>query len=81
MGIPMSIRAGKGCTCGGISMKFAHGVPRTHNEIVPIWGATYTPFSMGNFYTTQNIYYLDDRSIIDTIIGNSTYIREIYVGP
>ncbi len=42
MGIHICIRAGKGCTCGGISTKFAYGDPCTHNEIVRIWGATYT---------------------------------------
>ncbi len=41
MGIPICIWAGKGCTCGGSSTKFAYGYPRTHNEIVRILGATY----------------------------------------
>jgi hypothetical protein len=50
MGILICIRARKGCTCGGISTKFAYGDPRMHNEIVCIWGATYTPRSIGNFY-------------------------------
>ena len=37
MGIPVCKRA-------GIAEKFAYGDPITHNEIVRIWGLTYTSF-------------------------------------
>ena len=34
MGIPVCIRAGNGCTCGGNQYKFANGDPHMLNEIV-----------------------------------------------
>ena len=43
MGIPVCIQGwGTGVHAVEISTKFAYGDPRTHNEIVRIWGLTYT---------------------------------------
>jgi len=42
MGIPVCERA-------GIAKKFAYGDPRTHNEIVRIWGLTYTLKSLPTY--------------------------------
>ncbi len=39
------------CVRGGRPEILHMGSPRTHNEIVRILGATYTPCSIGNSYT------------------------------
>ena len=44
------------CERAGIAKKFAYGDPRTHNEIVRIWGLTYTLLTSCQLCVTRRLF-------------------------
>ncbi len=63
MGIPV-------CERVGIAKKFAYGDPRTHNEIVRIWGLTYSSRCVTATTTTKAMM---TTNVDDKALGTSAW--------